>query len=59
MLKKDKAQNLILYAGLIAIIALGLVVMFKHVKGSVQGKYRQAGDTFGRGDQYQLGTGSK
>ncbi len=44
-----------MYAILIAILSLALIVMFNYIKRSVQGKYREAGDAFGGGAQYETG----
>jgi len=55
MLKRNKSQSVLVYAVLIAVISLGMIVMFKYVRNSIQGKYRQAGDTYGAGKQYEPG----
>ncbi len=50
-----RAQSVLVYAALIAIIAFVIVAMFKYVHRSVNGKYRQAGDAFGMREQYEPG----
>ena len=55
MLRINKGQSILVYAVLIAVISLGMIVIFKYIRYAVQGKYRQAGDAFGQGKQYEPG----
>jgi len=56
MLKANKkSQSFVMYAALIAILSVALIAMFSYVKRSIQGKYRDAGDAFGGGAQYEIG----
>jgi Flp pilus assembly pilin Flp len=50
-----KAQSILEYVAVIGIIAAVLIVMGVYYKRAVQGRYRQAGDVFGGGEQYQPG----
>lgn len=43
------------YAVLIAVVAAGLIGMSIYIKRSLCGKWRETGDTFGYGRQYQPG----
>jgi len=49
-----KAQSLISYAVLIAVLVAALLAMSTLIRYSVQGKFRQAADVFGGGEQYAL-----
>lgn len=55
MKMNKKAQSFIEFAILIAVIAIALVAMRVYFLRSVQGKFREAGDVFGGGDQYAPG----
>lgn len=44
------------YALLIAVLVAVLLGMAVYLKRSLSGKYKEAGDTFGRGRQYEPGT---
>lgn len=48
LLKKNKAQSILEYAIMFACIAAALLVMQVYIKRGVQGKLRQAGDSFGQ-----------
>ena len=52
--RSNSSQSILAYAALIAIITLALIIMFRYVKESVQGKYRDSADIFGNKEQYQL-----
>jgi Flp pilus assembly pilin Flp len=57
-MRNNKAQTFILYAALIAMVALAMVAMSKYLRRSLQGKYRDAADVFGGGTQYEPGATS-
>lgn len=48
LLKKNKAQSILEYAIMLACIVAALLVMQVYIKRGVQGKLRQAGDSFGQ-----------
>ena len=43
------------YAALIAIVAAALISMAVYIKRAVSGKYREVGDAFGHGEQFEPG----
>ena len=43
------------YSLLLAAMAAAIIVMFRYLSFSVQGKLRQAADVFGSGEQYETG----
>ena len=43
------------YAALVAIVVAALVGMSVYVKRAICGKWREVGDTFGSGRQYEQG----
>lgn len=47
-----KAQSLIEYSALLAILVAALIAMFTYLRFSFQGRIREAADVFGRGEQY-------
>ncbi|MFH0763275.1 MAG: hypothetical protein V1925_05250 [Candidatus Omnitrophota bacterium] len=51
----SKAQVLLEYALLIILVVAALVAMRYYIIGAVQEKYRQSGDVFGEGEQYEKG----
>lgn len=50
---KKKGSLTIEYAVLIAIVAAALLGMAVYLKRSLCGKWREVGDTFGHGRQYE------
>jgi len=54
-MKNKKAQTFVAYAALIAIIVAALIVIGRYLSRSLQGKYRDSGDVFGGGTQYEPG----
>ena len=50
-----RGQMVLEYAVIIAVVAAVLIAMFVYTKNTVQGQYRQAGDVFGGGRQYEPG----
>ncbi|MDD5195691.1 MAG: hypothetical protein PHQ96_08490 [Candidatus Omnitrophica bacterium] len=50
MMKRSKAQTALVYAALIAFVAIVLVAMFGYIQQKVQGVYKQAGDSIGEGE---------
>ena len=55
MQRKDKAQSLLTYAFLLVVVVAGLLAMKVYLTRTVQEKYRQSVDTWGKGEQYQVG----
>ncbi|MDD4953399.1 MAG: hypothetical protein PHG40_00645 [Candidatus Omnitrophica bacterium] len=53
--KPGKAQGFLEYAVFIMVIAAALFAMRIYFARAIQEKYRQAGDVFGEGEQYQPG----
>jgi hypothetical protein len=53
--KSDKAQSFIEYAILIILVIGVLLAMRTYMTRAVQEKYRQSGDVFGAGEQYEKG----
>ncbi|MCX5706481.1 MAG: hypothetical protein NTW13_02260 [Candidatus Omnitrophica bacterium] len=49
---KNLSQSILEYLVVIIVITAALVAIAAYYKRSLQGKYRQAGDVFGRGGQY-------
>ena len=47
-----KAQSIIEYVVIVAVVACAILAMGFYFKRSLQGKYRQAGDVLGGGEQY-------
>jgi len=47
-----KAQSITEYIGVIIVIITVLIVAGVYYQRSLQGKYRQAGDSLGGGEQY-------
>ena len=47
MLKRTKAQSIIIYAALIAFVVAALLAMSSYIQRSIQGTYKAAGDAFG------------
>jgi Flp pilus assembly pilin Flp len=52
MLNKNRGFSVIEYGLLIAIVAAGLIAAAVYLKRGIMGKWRQAGDTFGQGRQF-------
>lgn len=50
-----KAQSLIEYSALLAILVAALLAMFTYLRFSLQGRIRESADVFGRGEQYEPG----
>jgi len=50
MMRKNKAQTALVYAALIAFVAITLIAMFGYIQQKVQGVYKQAGDSIGEGE---------
>ncbi|MBU2103206.1 MAG: hypothetical protein ABH865_01340 [Candidatus Omnitrophota bacterium] len=51
MMKKNRSQAILVYASLIAFVAVALLVMSRYIQQKVQGVYKQAGDGIGGGEQ--------
>jgi len=47
MVNRTKSQTILLYAALIAFVAVALLVMSGYIQRSIQGTYKSAGDAFG------------
>lgn len=47
-----KAQSLIEYSALLAILVAALLAMFTYLRFSFQGRIKESADVFGRGEQY-------
>lgn len=56
--KRRRAQSILEYAVVIVVIAAAIVAVAAYLKRGVQGRYRQAGDAIGAGEQYQPGVTS-
>lgn len=52
MLNKNRGFSVIEYSLLIAIVAAGLIAAAVYLKRGIMGKWRQSGDTFGAGRQF-------
>lgn len=52
---KNAAQSTLEYIVIIGILVAVLMVIGYYYKRSLQGKYKQAADVFGSGEQYQPG----
>ena len=52
---RQRGQSAIEYAALIGIVVAALVGMSVYTKRALMGKWRQAGDTFGHGRQFEPG----
>ena len=57
MRRKNNAKFAIEYAVLMAVAMAGLVGMAVYVKGGIAGRWREAGDVFGHGKQYDVSGG--
>jgi len=53
--KINKAQSVLEYTILIVIVVAALLAMRIYMLRAVQEKYRQSGDVFGEGEQYERG----
>ena len=51
MIKLSKSQSIMVYATLIAAIALALIAMAPYIQRRIQGIYKAAGDAFGDEEQ--------
>ncbi|MFH0762493.1 MAG: Flp family type IVb pilin [Candidatus Omnitrophota bacterium] len=51
---RKSALTTIEYAFLIAIVAAVLIAMSLYIKRALSGKWREVGDTFGYGRQYEV-----
>ena len=58
MRSSHNGKFVIEYAVLMAVAMAGLVSMAVYVKGGIAGRWREAGDMFGHGKQYEPGQGS-
>ena len=54
-MRNRKAQSLIEYSVLIAVLIAALIAMWTYLRFSFQGKIRESADVFGRGEQYESG----
>ena len=54
-MQNKTAQTFIIYAVLIAILAIAMVTISMYLRRSVQGKYRDSADVFGGEKQYEPG----
>jgi hypothetical protein len=52
-----RAQMIVGYLLLFVIVIAALMVMGSYIRNSMSGKIRQAGDSFGGGEQYDPGPG--
>ena len=48
MIKNRKSQAVVIYAALIAFVAVTLIVMSVYLQRRIQGSYKAAGDAYGR-----------
>jgi Flp pilus assembly pilin Flp len=48
-----KAQTILEYAVVAAVVVAALLAMQSYIKRAIQGKYREAADVFGGGEQYE------
>ena len=51
MRKQTKAQSFLIYAALIAFVAVALIAMSSYIQRNIQGTYKAAGDAFGDEEQ--------
>lgn len=54
-MRNKKAQSVLVYAFLIAIIIAALIAMNRYLSRAIQGKLRDSADVFGGGAQYEPG----
>lgn len=47
---QNKAQSYIMYATVVAIVAISLMIIWGYLQQRVQGSYKQAGDALGQGE---------
>lgn len=52
MFNKNKAQSILEYVAIVLVIIGVFIFMGAYYKRSLQGRYRQAGDVLGGGEQY-------
>lgn len=50
---KNKSQNILGYALLIAVVVAALIAMSVYMKRRIQGGYKKSADVFGQEEQYQ------
>jgi len=50
---KNKSQNILGYALLIAVVVAALIAMSVYMKRRIQGSYKKSADVFGQEEQYQ------
>ena len=55
-LARSRGQSAIEYAVLTAIVVAAIIAMSGYTKRALSGKWRQVGDAFGYGRQYEPGT---
>lgn len=48
---KYKSQSVLIYAALIAVVAVTLIIMVPYIQRRVMGVYQAAGDSIGEGEQ--------
>jgi len=53
MRKKHSGQSLLDYILLFTIVIAALLIMGYYIRNSLSGKYRDAADIFGQGENYQ------
>ena len=49
--RHHKAQNILVYAALITVVATTLLIMAPYIQRRIQGVYKQAGDGYGDEEQ--------
>lgn len=54
-IKNKRAMSILEYSALISAIVIALLTMQIFLKSAVQGKWKEAADTFGHGRQYEWG----
>ena len=52
MSRDSRGQQVMEYVVVIAVVIVVLVVMGYYVRNTLSGKYREAGDAFGQGEQF-------
>lgn len=51
-MQSKKAQSIVEYSVLIAVVVAALIAMFTYLRFSIQGRIKESADVFGQGEQY-------
>lgn len=54
-MQNRKAQSILEYSILIAVLIAALLAMFSYLRLSIQGRFKESADVFGGGEQYAPG----